>query len=357
MPILGGFVRFREHQWGYQGSNSSVISTPVAATRSMPLSGTPDVNRNVTWSEADQGSVDPIAAPYFGALEITEDLTGVLDYDSLPWYVAAALKSGTTPTGGGTAKTWTQISTSLTRPIAGYITEEFGDDVTVDWYQFFGGIAESMEISGEGNDALEVSLGMRFAGFKQTGSTAYPVSGTVPTTALTVAADPPRVFLADGELFINDTFGTIGTTKITDALTQFSFQVNNTIDPKFAANGSNTRFQPFDLPIAEREITLRLQFHKTAQTVGTGSESDDWMASVPTKRYVELRFTRPSPFITGSTPYSWSLKVPLYYTTREEVDSNGNTNIALTGTVVYDADLTYAVSSVAVNALATPSPL
>ena len=79
MPILGGFVRFREHQWGYQGSNSSLISTPVAATRSMPLSGTPDVNRNVTFSDDDQGSVDPISAPYFGALDITESLSGTLD--------------------------------------------------------------------------------------------------------------------------------------------------------------------------------------------------------------------------------------------------------------------------------------
>lgn len=357
MPILGGFVRFREHQWGYQGSNSSLISTPVAAVRSMPLSGTPDVIRNATFDEADQGSVDPIMAPYFGALDITESLTGRLDYDSLPWYISAAVKSGTTPTGGGSAKTWTQQADSLTRPIAGYVTEEFGDDVTVDWYQFFGGIAESLEISGEGNNALEVNLGMRFAGFKSTGSTSYPVTGTVPTSGLTVASDPPHVFLADGELFINDSAAAIGTTKISDALNAFSWSVNNTIDSKYAANGSNTRFQPFDLPIASREVTLRLQFHKTSATVGTGSESDDWMSSTPVKRFVELRFTRPSPFITGTTPYSWSLRLPLYYTTREEVDSNGNTNIALTGTVVYDSTLTYAIRSVTVNALATPSPL
>ena len=357
MPILGGFVRFREHQWGYQGSNSSLISTPVAATRSMPLSGTPDVNRNVTFSDDDQGSVDPISAPYFGALDITESLSGTLDYDSLPWYVSAALKSGTTPSGGGSAKTWAQVAASLTRPVAGYITEEFGDDVTVDWYQFFGGIAESLEIAGQGNDALTVDLGMRFAGFKSTGSTAFPVTGTVPTAGLTVAADPPRIFLADGELFINDSAAAIGTTKISDALTAFTLSVNNTIDQKFAANGSNTRFQPFDLPIASREITLAMTFHKTANTVGTGSESDDWMASTPTKRFVELRFTRPAPFITGSTPYSWSVKVPLYYTTREEADEGGNTRIVLTGTVVYDADLTYAISSTTVNALATPSPL
>lgn len=357
MPILGGFVRFREHQWGYQGSNSALISTPVAAVRSMPLTGTPDINRNVTFADEDQGSVDPISAPYFGALEVTESLSGTLDYDSLPWYVAAAVKSGTTPSGGGSAKTWTQVATSLTRPIAGYITEEFGDDVTVDWYQLFGGIGESLEISGTGNDALQLSLGMRFAGFKSTGSTAYPVTGTVPTPALTVASDPPRIFLADGELFLNDSAATIGTTKIADALTAFTFSVNNTVDQKFAANGSNTRFQPFDLPIGQREITLSMTFHKTSATVGTGSESDDWMASTPTKRFVELRFNRPAPFITGTTPYSWSLKVPLYYTTREEADDQGNTQIVLSGTVVYDATLTYALSSVAVNALATPSPL
>jgi hypothetical protein len=357
MPILGGFVRFREHQWGYQGSNSTLISTPVAAVRSMPLSGTPDVNRNVTFSGDDQGSVDPISAPYFGPLDITESLSGVADYDSLPWYFSAAIKSGITPTGGGAAKTWTHQADSLTRPIAGYITEEFGDDVLVDWYQFFGGIAESLEISGSGNDALTVDLGMRYAGFKSTGSTSYPVSGTVPTAGLTVAADPPRIFLADGELFIDDLFGDIGTNKISDALTAMSWQVTNQIDQKFAANGSNTRFQPFDLPIASREVTLRLQFHKTADTVGTGSESDDWMSSTPVKRHVELRFTRPSPFITGSTSYSWSLRLPLYYTTREEVDENGNTQIALTGRVVYDADHTYAIRSVTVNSLATPSPL
>jgi hypothetical protein len=357
MPILGGFVRFREHQWGYQGSNSSLISTPVAATRSMPLSGTPTVNRNAIFSEDDQGSVDPISAPYYGPLEVSETLTGVADYDSLPWYISAAVKSGTTPTGGGSAKTWTQTATSLTRPVAGYITEQFGDDVQSDWYQFFGGIGESLEISGSGNDPLQVSIGMQFAGFKSTGSTSYPVTGTVPTAGLTVAADPPRVFLADGELFIDDAYTGIGTTKISDALTAVTLSVNNTIDRKYAANGSNSRFQAFDLPIAEREITLAMTFHKTADTVGTGSESDTWMASTPTKRFIELRFTRPAPFITGSTPYSWSVKVPLYYTTREEADEGGNTLIVLTGRVVYDADLAYAFSSTTVNALATPSPL
>ena len=357
MPILGGFTRFREHQWGYQGSNSSLVSTPVAAVRSMPLSGTPNVERNLTWAGEDQGSVDPIMAPYFGPLDITESLSGTLDYDSLPWYLSAAVKSGVTPSGGGSAKTWTHQADSLTRPIAGYITEEFGDDVTVDWYQLFGGIAESLEISGSGNEALSVDLGMRFAGFKSTGSTAYPVSGTVPTAALSVDSTPSYVELGDGELFIDDAYTGIGTTKISDALTQMTLSVDNTIDQKFAANGSNTRFQPFDLPISGREITLRLQFHKTSQTVGTGSESDDWMASTPTKRFVELRFTRPSPFITGSTPYSWSVRLPLYYTTREEAEEGGNTQIVLTGRAVYDSDLTYAIRSVTVNALATPSPL
>ena len=358
MPILGGLTRFREHQWGYQGSNSSLISTPVAATRSMPLSGTPDINRNVTFPDDDQGSVDPISAPYYGALDITESLTGVLDYDSLPWYLSTTVVGGTASTGGGGAKTWTQQATSLTRPILGLITEEFGDDVTVDWYQLFGGVGQSLEISApDDNGPLTVNLGMSFAGFKSTGSTSYPVSGTVPTTGLTVAADPPRIFAGDGELFIDDAYTGIGATKIADALISFTASITNEIDKKYAINGSNSRFQAIDQMVGSREITLQMQFHKTTATVGTGSESDDWMSSTPVKRFVELRFTRPAPFITGSTPYSWVLRMPLYYTTREDTDLNNNTTVTLTGTVVYDANLGYALRSVTVNALSTPSTL
>ena len=350
MPIQG-FTRFREHQWALQGSNSATISTPAnPATRAIPLSGVPSVNRNVTFDDVDEGSLDPIQAPYFGAVDITETLTGSTNYDDLPWYLALGLK-GTTPS-GTTAKTWTFQPASLTADAVVLLTEEFGDDVTTDWFQLFGGTAENVTFSGELTTPVEASVGLRFAGFKQTGSTSYPVTGTVPTAALTVDSTPQRVFLDDCEIYLNDTAGAIGTTKISDALGSFELAISNTLDVKRYANGSNTRFQVAGYGRGEREITLTAQWHKTSDIVGTGSESDDWMSSTPVKRFVELRFTSPE-IITGSTPYSWVTRGALYYTTREDTEINTNTTVTLTGRFVYDTDLGYAIRSVVVNTLAS----
>ena len=350
MPIQG-FVRFREHQWALQGSNTVTIGTPAnPATRAIPLSGVPTVERNVTFDDVDEGSLDPIQSPYYGALDITETLSGSTAYNDLSWYLALALK-GTTPT-GATAKTWTFQPASLTADPVVLFTEEFGDDVTTDWFQLFGGTAESLTFSGEMTTPVETSIDLRFAGFKQTGSTSYPVTGTVPTPALTVDSTPQRVFLDDAEIFLNDTAGAIGTTKISDALASFELSINNSLDQKRYANGSNTRFQIAGYGRGEREITLTAQWHKQSTIVGTGSESDDWMSATPVKRFVELRFTSPE-IITGSTPYSWSTRGALYYTTREETEINGNTTVTLTGRFVYDSDLTYAIRSVVVNDLAS----
>jgi hypothetical protein len=351
VPIQG-FVRFREHQWALQGSNSATISTPAnPATRVVPLSGVPSVNRNVTFDDVDEGSLDPIQSPYFGALDITETLTGPTMYDDLPWYLALGVKGPGSPS-GATAKTWTIQASSLTADPVVLVTEEFGDDVTTDWYQLFGGTAESLTFSGELTTPVETNIGLRFAGFKQTGSTAYPVTGTVPTAALTVDSTPQRVFLDDAEIFINDTAGAIGTTKISDALASFELGIDNTLDQKRYANGSNTRFQIAGYGRGEREITLTAQWHKQSTIVGTGSESDDWMAATPTKRFVELKFTSPE-IITGSTPYSWSVRGAMFYTTREDTEINGNTTVTLTGRFVYDSDLAYAFRSVVVNTLAS----
>lgn len=357
MPILeGASVRLRKHQWGYQGSNVSTIRTPVAAVRVIPLRGTPSVEPNLTWDDVDEGSLDPIQAPYYGPLDITEPLTGMLTFNDLPWYLNVSIKSGVTPTGGGTAKTWTHQAASLTSDPLGYITEEFGDAVEDDWYQFFGGVAEEFSVSGDATAPLEASLSMRFAGYASTGSTDKPVTGTVPTASLTVDDEPTRVFLADAEVFIDDAFGDIGTTKIADALQSLELSVGNSLDLKRPANGSNTRFQIAQYGRGEREITLTATWHKTTQTVGTGSESDDWMADTPTKRFIEVRVTSPE-IITGSTPYSWSVRLPAFYTTREEGEQDNNTTVILTARAVYDPDLAYAFRSVLVNSLATPSPL
>lgn len=357
MPILeGASTRLRKHQWGYQGSNVSTIRTPAAAVRVIPLRGTPSVEPNLTFDDVDEGSIDPIQSPYYGALDITESLTGTTNYNDLPWYLSAAVKSGVTPTGGGAAKTWTHQAASLTADPLGYITEQFGDGVLTDWYQFFGGVAEEWTVSGDATAPLETSINMRFAGYNSTGSTDKPVSGTVPTASLTVDSEPIRVFLVDAEVYIDAAYTGIGTTKIADALQSLELSISNSLDLKRPANGSNTRFQISQYGRGEREIMLTATWHKTTQTVGLLSESDKWMANTPTKRFIEVRITSPS-IVTGTTPYSWVVRMPAFYTTREEGEQDNNTTVILTARAVYDSNLAYAFRSVVVNSLATPSPL
>jgi hypothetical protein len=172
----------------------------------------------------------------------------------------------------------------------------------------------------------------------------------VPTASLSVDSTPSYIELGDAELFIDDAYTGIGTTKISDALHSMELSITNNYDLKAFANGSNTKYQIHAIGRGEQEITLSLQFAKTADTVGTGSEADDWFSSDPVKRFVELRFTR-NEIITGSTPYSLSIRMPLVYTTRADGEIGGNTTVTLTGTALYDSSLGYAIRAVVVNAL------
>lgn len=352
MPIQG-FTRFRKRQWAYQGSNSSLINTAVnPATRVLPWRGVPEVNLNMTWPEQDEGSLDPIASPYQTANDITSPVSGPVNHNDLPYLLSALLVGGITPT-GATAKTWAFQPPSLTSSPLGMFTEEYGDDVLTDWWQLLGGVMESATLTGDQSmGPLQLSGTMRYSQWKSTGSTDHPVTGTVPTAGLSVDATPTPVFLGDLELFLNATAAAIGTTKITDAVEGIVLGITNTIDKKRYANGSNTRFAVSGYGYGGREITLELTLAKTAQTVGLLSENDLWFDDTPAKRFAELRFTSPV-IITGSTPYSFVVRLPYYYVTRGDAENGNNTQIVLSGKAVYDATLGYAIRAVVVNTLAS----
>ena len=360
MPIAGGFVRFRKLQFGRQGSNFSAhYGTAVAATRVLPWRGVPDINRNATFPDVDTGTLHKAVLPYYTRGDFTLPTTGELTYDDIPILWNAVLASNNAPTGGGAAKTWTftPASTGSPTPLS-FFTVEQGDDVgdpagetPADWFQLVGGLVETVTITGPDTmGALQHSATWRFGKALSTGATDYPATGTVPTAALSVDSTPSYIELGDCELFIDDTAGGIGTTKISDALHSLELTITNNYDLKSFANGSNTKHQIHAIGRGEQEITLALQFAKTSQTVGTGSEADDWFSSDPVKRFVELRFTR-NEIITGSTPYSMSIRLPLVYTTRADGEIGGNTTVTLTGTALYDSTLTYAISATVVCAL------
>lgn len=352
MPIQG-FTRFRKRQWGYQGSNSSVITTAAVATRVIPWKGVPDVNLNYTYPEQDEGSLHKVAAPYQTANDITASVAGPLNYNDAPYLFTAGLVGGITPSGGGSDKTWTFTPPSLTSSPLGMFTEQFGDDVLTDWWQLLGTVFESFTLTGDNTmGPLQLSGNLRSAQWKSTGSTDHPVSGTVPTAALTVDATPTPIFLGDCEVFLNASAGAIGTTKISDAVEGMVLSVTNGLDHKRYANGSNTRFSIAGYGLGSQEITLALTLAKTAQTVGLLSENDLWFDDTATKRFCELRFTSPV-IITGVIPYSLVIRLPFFYTTRGDGENGNNTQITLTGTAVYDSTLTYAIRATLVNTLAS----
>ncbi len=332
---IQGFIRLRKHQFGRQQS----VHTPVAATRAYPLSGVPAVELNWTDPTVDTGSFDPVAPPYRVAPDLTASLTtDSLAYNDIPLIFSAFFGGAIAPTGGGTAKTWAYDPASTTTDEVDEFTYEFGDDVVTDWYQLGDGILESFELTGpEGLGPLSASTGWRFGSVASTGSTDSPVVGTVPTPGLDVATDDAIIYLKDGAIFIADTVAGLGAGQITDALHTFTLRGSREVDQKRFANGD----QSFDVQAygpGARVLELEATWAKTSDTVGTGSESDDWFSDQAVNRYVKLVFTSTVAAQTPSTWYSLTITMPMRYYTRTEGESGQNSTIVLTGHAFYDPD-------------------
>ena len=334
MSPVAGLVRLRKHQFGRQ----QLMGTKVAATRAYPHTGTPDVDLAWTDPEVDVGSRDPVAPPYRGPSELTASLDSPqLTYNNLTKILCGFFGGGEAPTGGGASKTWSHEPSSTTVDAIDPFTYEFGDDVLTDWYQFGDGIIESFEITGpEGLGVLTASETWRFGSVASTGSTDSPVSGTVPTPALTVSTTDVPIFLKDGAIYIASTTGGLGAGQVTGALHTFVLRGSQEIDLKRFADGTQT-FDISDYGPGARSIELECTFAKTADIVGTGSESDAWMSDTAVNRYIRLTFTSTEMASTGpDVPYSWTFDIPARYYTREEGEIGGNTTVVLTAHAFFD---------------------
>jgi hypothetical protein len=356
MPVAtAGLVRLRKHQFGRQ----TAYATPVAATRAYPFGGTPDTNLNWEDSEGDFGSLDPVAAPTRGAADLTAGLTASrLYYNDLPLMLDAMFGGEVTPTGAGTGKTWVHEPASLTADDLSLFTYEFGDDVLDDWFQFGDGLLESLTFDGpEGLGALSADMSWRFGQARYEGATeaALQPSPSVPTGLLTVDDAGIPVYLGDCILSIDSAFGDIGTTPISDALHSFNLAISQELDQKRFANGTGFDLRGYGR--GARLIELSLQFAKTADTVGVGSESDAWFSETAINRFLQLEFTSSAVAEAGSpdVPYSWLLQMPMRYYTRSDGAIGGNSTVTLVGHQFYNSDLGFPFSSTVVNTLASAS--
>jgi len=360
MVDVEGLTRYRAHNFGRQ----SAMNTPVAAVGRYPFKGVPDVNPNWTDDDIDVGSLDTVAAPWPAAPDLTAPLTcPSLRYNMIPLLMCGVFGGGVDDEAegsAGTGKKWTHTPASLTVDDVDVFTYEHGDDDLDDWFQLSDGIIETLEISGpEGLGPLTVSSSWRFGHVGNTGSTDFPVTGTVPTPDLELDPDAARVFLKDMGIYIASSIAGLSGGQILNKLHSFTWRVTGNVDQKRWANAD----QSFDIDAysrATRMIELVLTFAKGDDITGTGSESDAWLSKTAVGRYI--RFAATSEEIADlngadpDIPYSWQVTSPMRYYTRETTDSGGNSVVVLTACAYFDGadgDLGAVCESVAVTTLAT----
>jgi hypothetical protein len=234
-----------------------------------------------------------------------------------------------------TSEEWTWEPASATLDDPDLYTYEFGDDVLTDWFQDGDGILESFEIAGPvGLGPLTATEGWRFGSVKSTGSTDSPVTGTVPTPGLSVAVDDIIVYLKDGAIYISDTPYDLASNQVSDALYSFTLTGEQEVDQKRWANGDQS-FDTDAMVPGARTIELECRWAKTADIVGVGSESDDWMSDQPVNRYVRMEFIATTEASVGVF-YSFLFEGPMRYYTRVEDEEGGNTVVTLMGRFFYD---------------------
>jgi hypothetical protein len=334
---IQGFTRLRYSQIGKQ----TVIGTQVAATRRLPWRGIIDVNPNRTDPDVDVGSLDPAIIPYQMAKEVTWPPTGLLVFDDLPYRLAAGLMGGITAVGGAAPYTWTYQVASLTADTFDYFTVETGDDTAAsDGIEGFGGVANTLEESmSEDLGPWAFSDGWLFAG---------ATLATDKTGGLTVDETPAFVFGADSVVYMDTVPGSIGITPIVDAVHAVTVRVNNNLDQKRFANGSNSRFQLSGYGRGPREIELVLTLAKTAATMAEAATLDD--DPVP-QRFFDVK-TISTEIAGGATPFQYSRRGCFTLRDREEGELGGNATIILTYRAMYNATLGYAYRAQVINALA-----
>lgn len=334
VAAIGGSTRFRKNQIGVQ----SALLTAVATTKVLPWRGDIVVNPNLVIPDVDMGSLDPILPPFAGAKDVTSAWEGPLAYNDAVDVFAYGLKGGVTASGGGSAKTWTYQAASLTADDFDVFTDQNGDDEYV--ITGLGGVVNSWTLAfAEDLGAWTVSTQNVFAD---------ATLGSTFTSSIDPDENPTWVYGADTEVYVDTSAGSIGSTKWdkdTAGVHSASVDVNNNLDLKRFANGSNTRFALAGFGRGPRDITVTITTAKTTLTEAEAETIDD---APPALRYLELKATSPT-IITGSTPYSLSVRVPARLQSVATGEINSNTTFVFTYKAVYDSTLTYAIRASVVN--------
>lgn len=335
---IPGAVRLRRNQFGVQ----SALNTAVAATRKVPWRGGVVVNQNWTDPDIDAGSLDPIAAPYAGPLDVTSTKTGIVYFNDLPLRCGAGLLGGVTPTSSSTARTWDWQVASLTSDVFDVFTNQTADDTeATDTTIGIGGIIDSME------DTYPQDLGAVTINDNWIFSTA--TVGSNGTDSLNVDTSGVPELARDTVVKMDPTAGAIGTTTLTDTVHEIVVRVQNNIDRKRFMNGSNGANQLGGYGRGQRVIELVLTVAKTAAMV---TEANTILTAVKPSRFFDIVNSSTSAAAVG-IPYSDRHRGAFRLFDKAETEIGGNVALVLTYHAYYDSTLTYAYRRTVVDTQST----
>ena len=337
VAALPGNVRLRAFQIGKE----TTFGTAVPATRRLGLTFAPTVDPHWTFPTSDTGTLDQALPPYRMAVDVTGSATGPLAYNDASSMWAAATLGGVTPTGGGTAKTWTYTPASTSQDILEIFTGEWGDD-TADQFQYADGIINQLTLTyPQDLGPINVAADWRFA------SVVYPQARTA---GLQVDPAPTWAYAADTSYYFNDTAGAIDTTQLVNSVHDVTLVVNNNIDVKRFQNGSNSRFQAAGYGRGLRTFQVTYNFAKSTPAL---AEVVKWLNSNPVERFASIRTDSVQAAQAGIN-YSQHVKFSGFWFTRTEgTYATANTTVQLVCQGWLDQTLTYPFNVAVVNTLAT----
>lgn len=340
MPVqtMPGNVRFRAFQLGLQ----SVWGTPVARTRRMGWRFNPTVDPHWTTPDVDTGTLDPGIAPYRMAIDVTGQATGPLAADEASILWALLLKGGVSPSGPtDSAYTWDFNAASTTSDDFELVTADWGDEVAADQFRYNDGVLEQLQLQfPQDLGPIQITADFRFA------SVDYPEAVT---PALNVDRTPDWLYAADTQLTIDDAAGSIGITPLVDSMHDAQIQINNNVDVKRFANGSNANFAVAGYGRGARTVQTTFTFAKSTQAL---AEVVHWLNEDAVQRYLELKTTSRS-LIGATSTAQQRLRFSGFWFTRSEQTVDSNTAAQLVCQHIYDPTLAYGFSAQVKNRMAT----
>ena len=312
----------------FQAGIESTRGTAVAATKKIhALGGLPKEENNlfhVQQSRANWIKNQDAISTHRGIPSWGLELPAVA-YDVLPWWLHLCLQ-GNVSAAGGPVYTWTFNDATTTDTLESATFE--ADDDAESWQIPFC-MVNSWELSGKGGSGMTpVSAKFDLIGQQLTG-------GHTMTGSLT-DADHEGNYLAfkNADLYIDDTAGGIGTTKISAALTEFSIKCANNLEPVWT--GGSQYYSHVERAERAIEFMAVLKFNATMLAEFKNKYQAD------TARYLQLA-------IPGSGNLDFDFTMHTVMNTYEFKDEGAERRVAIMGESIYDATLGYGGQIVIAN--------